>query len=151
MNAAPAPLVRPLRADERATWQPLWRDYLAFYKAALPDAVYDLTWQRLHDPAEPMFVLGAFAEGHLRGIVHGIFHRSCWTAGDYCYLQDLFVHPEARGRGLGAALIEAVAAEARAKGANRVHWLTGEDNAQARVLYDRLSERSGFIQYRIML
>jgi hypothetical protein len=44
-----------------------------------------------------------------------------------------------------------VAAAARAKGANRVHWLTGEDNAQARVLYDRLSERSGFIQYRIML
>ena len=47
--------------------------------------------------------------------------------------------------------LQARAAEARAKGANRVHWLTGEDNAQARVLYDRLSERSGFIQYRIML
>jgi GNAT superfamily N-acetyltransferase len=145
----PAPLVRPLLAGERALWQPLWRDYLTFYKAELPDALYDLTWQRLQDPAEPMFVLGAFVEGKLRGIVHGIYHRSCWTAGDYCYLQDLFVDANARGQGLGRALIAAVVAEARSKGACRVHWLTQEDNATARALYDRLADRTGFIQYRI--
>jgi hypothetical protein len=38
--------------------------------------------------------------------------------------------------------------EARVAGASRVYWLTKEDNAAARKLYDRVAERSGFIQYR---
>ena len=74
--------------------------------------------------------------------------RSCWTIGDYCYLQDLFVAEGARGRGLGRALILAVEQLARAAGASRLYWLTHETNAVARALYDRLAERSGFIQYR---
>jgi hypothetical protein len=41
-----------------------------------------------------------------------------------------------------------VYAHAQASGANRVHWLTQQDNAQARQLYERIASRSGFIQYR---
>ena len=140
--------IRPVGADERAAWEPLWKGYLDFYKATLPREVYDATWARLHDPQEPMFVLGAYADGRLLGIVHYLFHRSCWSIGDYCYLQDLFVADDARGLGLGRALIEAVEKAARAAGASRVHWLTHETNAVARGLYDKLADRPGFIQYR---
>ena len=80
--------------------------------------------------------------------MHWIFHRSCWTTGDYCYLQDLYVADDVRGGGVGRALIEHVYAEAQAAGASRVHWLTQEDNAQARLLYERIASRSGFVQYR---
>jgi GNAT superfamily N-acetyltransferase len=140
--------IRRLRLDERAAWEPLWRGYLDFYKTTLPKETYDATWARLHDPNEPMKLLGGYVAGTLLGIVHYIYHRSCWTIGDYCYLQDLFVAQEARGRGLGRALIEAVYKEARAAGASRVHWLTHETNATARALYDTLADRPGFIQYR---
>ena len=140
--------IRPLRADERAAWEPLWRSYLDFYKATLPQQIYDTTWARLLDPSEPMWLLGAYVDGKLLGIVHYLYHRSCWTAGDYCYLQDLFVAEEARKLGLGRALIEAVYREAKAAGASRVHWLTHETNATARALYDTLADRPGFIQYR---
>jgi GNAT superfamily N-acetyltransferase len=141
-------LIRSLRPDEREAWEPLWRAYLAFYKTALPDEVSDVTWSRFHDPAEPMFALGGFADGRLVGIVHYLFHRSCWTPGDYCYLQDLFVSESARGFGVGRALIEAVYERARAAGASRVHWLTQNENAQARILYDQMADNSGFMQYR---
>ncbi len=144
-------VIRPPRADERAAWEPLWRGYLEFYQTALPQATYDATWARLNDPAEPMWLLGAYVGGKLQGIVHYLYHRSCWTDGNYCYLQDLFVAKEARKLGLGRALIEAVYREARTAGASRVYWLTHETNATARALYDTLADRPGFIQYRKVL
>lgn len=143
-----APLIRLVEGSERAAWELLWRGYLEFYKASLPEQATDVAWRRLHDPNEPMFVLGAYLGGKLTGIVHYLYHRTTWTVGNYCYLQDLFVAETARGLGLGRALIEAVCEKARAEGASRVYWLTQEDNATARALYDKLAERSGFIQYR---
>ena len=80
--------------DERADWEPLWKGYLDFYKTSVPQQTYDTTWARLHDPDEPMWLLGAYVDGKLLGIVHYLYHRSCWTVGDYCYLQDLFVAAE---------------------------------------------------------
>jgi GNAT superfamily N-acetyltransferase len=140
--------IRPVSPHERADWEPLWQGYLDFYETSVSAETTATTWARLHDPAEPMFVLGGYVESKLSGIVHYLYHRSCWTVGNYCYLQDLFVAAEARGRGLGRALIEAVYREARAAGASRVYWLTHETNATARALYDRLADRPGFIQYR---
>jgi GNAT superfamily N-acetyltransferase len=140
--------IRPLRPNERADWEPLWTAYLDFYRAAVSREVYDTTWARLNDPDEPMALLGGYGDGRLLGIVHYLFHRSCWTVGNYCYLQDLFVAQPARGKGLGRALIEAVNDKARAAGASRVYWLTHETNATARALYDTLADRPGFIQYR---
>ena len=141
-------VIRPIRADECADWEPLWKGYQAFYRTVISDETTAVTWARLHEPSEPMGVLGAYVDGRLRGIVHYLFHRSCWSVGDYCYLQDLFVAEGVRNLGLGRALIGAVEERARAAGASRVYWLTHETNADARALYDKLAERSGFIQYR---
>jgi GNAT superfamily N-acetyltransferase len=138
--------IRPVGKDERAAWEPLWVGYLAFYKATLVPGASDIAWARFHDPDEPMFLLGAYVDGKLTGIVHYLFHRSTWTPGDYCYLQDLFVADGARGLGLGRALIEAVYEKAKAAGASRVHWLTQTSNAQARILYDQVAENPGFMQ-----
>ena len=81
-------VIRPVGKDERAAWEPLWNGYLAFYKATLAPGASDVAWQRFHDPDEPMFLLGAYVEGQLTGIVQYLFHRSSWTPGNYCYLQE---------------------------------------------------------------
>jgi GNAT superfamily N-acetyltransferase len=143
--------IRPIGKDERVHWEVLWQAYLRFYESSQAANATDATWLRMHDPAEPMHGLGAYADARLLGIVHYLFHRSFWTIGSYCYLQDLFVSEAARGRGLGRALIEAVYDRAREAGASRVYWLTQESNATAQALYEQLAERSGFIQYRRIL
>jgi len=140
--------IRLVSAADHAAWLPLWQGYQRFYNADIAPEVSAVTWQRFLDPAEPMFAALAWQDGVAVGLVHWIFHRSCWTVSDYCYLQDLYVAETVRGGGVGRALIEQVYAAAQAAGANRVHWLTQEDNAQARQLYDRIASRSGFIQYR---
>lgn len=140
--------IRPVTAADHAAWLPLWQGYQRFYQTEIPAEVSAVTWQRFLDPSEPMHAALAWQDDVAIGLVHWIFHRSCWTTGDYCYLQDLFVDKAVRSGGHGRALIEHVYAAAQAAGASRVHWLTQEDNAQARQLYDRIASRSGFIQYR---
>lgn len=108
----------------------------------------DLTFARFFDAHEPVHAFVAESGGALVGLVHYIFHRSTWTDGPYCYLQDLFTSEAARGKGVGRALIKAVYARAREKGASRVYWLTHETNTVAMKLYDQVAERSGFVQYR---
>ena len=144
-------IIRPLGEDEQEAWNPLWAGYLAFYKSALAEEISDLTWSRFHDPDEPLFALGGYIDDRLLGIAHYLFHRSTWAHNRYCYLEDLFVAEEARGHGLGRALIEEVYRKAEAAGASRVYWLTQSNNAQARALYDKVADNLGFIQYRKVL
>ena len=140
--------LKPVQDSDRAVWLPLWRGYEAFYKVDIPDATTSVTWTRILDAAEPIFAALAWDGDRAVGLVHWIVHRSTWTVGDYCYLQDLFVAPDARGCGLGRQLIEHVYAAARAAGCQRVYWLTHETNRDAMMLYDRIADRSGFVQYR---
>ena len=137
--------VRPLQPGDRAGWEALARGYKAFYRTEHDDGTYERSWQRLL-AGEAVFGLAALQDGRLVGIAHALLHTSVWT-GPACYLQDLFVAPEARGRGAARALIEAVAQHARAGGASRCYWLTHRDNAVARALYDRLAEHRGMIRY----
>lgn len=141
-------LVRPLAPADKADWLALWRGYLAFYRAIdLPDAITERTWERFHDPAEPLFALVAEENGRLEGFAHHLFHRSTWAERHYCYLEDLYTAPEARGRGMGRALIEATAEAARRAGSSKVYWLTHETNVAGQMLYDKVARKSGFIHY----
>lgn len=140
--------IRPLSLSDRAQWEPLWQGYLTFYKATLQPDVTDETWRRFHDDAEPMFARGAFEGEKLLGIVHCVLHRTSWSKKPICYLQDLFTVPEARGKGVGKALIERVYEEAKKNDWFRVYWQTHETNAEAQVLYNKVADRSGFIVYR---
>jgi GNAT superfamily N-acetyltransferase len=140
--------IAPLSEDQHAAWLPLWRGYQAFYNVDIPDDVSAVTWARLLDPAEPMGGALAWDGATAVGLVHHVRHRSFWTVGDYCYLQDLFVAADARGAGIGRKLIEHVYALAREDGCSRVYWLTHETNTDAMLLYDRIAERPGFIQFR---
>jgi GNAT superfamily N-acetyltransferase len=145
---ADLPQIRPLAKADHDQWMPLWRGYQTFYKVDIPAETSRLTWGRLLDPAEPMFGALCWDGDRAVGMVHWILHRSCWTAGDYCYLQDLYVADGQRGGGKGRALIEHVYADARARDCSRVWWLTHETNKDAMLLYDRIADRSGFVQYR---
>ncbi|MGA0006795.1 MAG: GNAT family N-acetyltransferase, partial [Burkholderiaceae bacterium] len=141
-------MIRMADEVDFAQWLTLWKGYQAFYKTDIADDVSAITWERFLDQAEPMHCAVAEDQGQLTGMVHYIDHRSCWTRGNYVYLQDLYVHADSRGKGIGRALIEHVYAAANRSGASRVWWLTHESNADAMRLYDRIADKSGFLQYR---
>lgn len=140
--------IKSVESKDFDNWLPLWKNYQRFYGVNIPESATLENWMRFLDPAEPMHAALAIAGGQAVGLVHSIYHRSTWTASDDCYLQDLFVAADGRGRGVGRALIEHVYADAKRRGASRVYWLTHESNSNARQLYERVADRSGFIHYR---
>ncbi len=137
--------ITPLQPSDRYEWERLARGYKAFYRTELPDADYERTWQALL-AGEQVHGLGARRDGKLAGIAHYLFHAQTWWP-DCCYLQDLFTAEEARGQGVATALIDAVAEEARKRGAAKFYWLTKQDNHRARALYDRIAQWKGFLRY----
>lgn len=137
--------IRPLAAADHAAWLPLAEGYKRFYRTETAPAEYDEAFRRLV-AMDGVFGFGAHAGGRLVGIVHALWHTSCW-AREACYLQDLFVDEAGRGQGVAAALIERVAQAARERGASRLYWLTQDTNTRARALYDRVAEHRGFIRY----
>ena len=139
----------PLEAHHRAAWQALAEGYKAFYRTPTTSLEYDQAWARIL-AAQPVQGLGAERDGQLAGIAHFLYHGSTWTER-VCYLQDLYTAESARGQGVARALIEAVAVRARADGVSRYYWLTQENNAVARALYDKVAQYNGFIRYEMPL
>ena len=140
--------IRRLERIDLQKWLPLWEGYNTFYKRIIPREVTHTTWTRFFDHYEPVNAFVAEHNQQLVGFVHYIFHRNTAMLGPTCYLQDLFTKSDARGQGIGRSLIEAVYAAAKVAEAPRVYWLTHETNAQGITLYEKVAERSGFIQYR---
>lgn len=139
---------RPFNSDDKSSWVEMWRAYLAFYETELSDEVFESTWNRLMTAGEdPGGFCAVNGDGQLVGLVHYIYHRSCWTLAPVCYLQDLYADPAVRGTGVGRALIEAVYAAADESGAASVYWLTQDFNANARKLYDRVANVTPFVKY----
>ena len=144
--------IRAVARQDYDQWLPLWGGYNAFYgrtgATALSPEITAMTWSRFFDGYEPVHALVAQSGPMLVGLVHYLFHRSTISIAPTCYLQDLFTSHEARGRGIGRALIAAVCDKARCAGSPRVYWQTHETNRTAMLLYDKVAERSGFVVYR---
>lgn len=64
------------------------------------------------------------------------FRLSLYSPGPDALLEELWVRPPVRGRGLGRALLEAAVEHARARGADRIELNTSTDDVAARALYE---------------
>ena len=140
--------IRPIVSTDKDPWLDLFQQYIVFYKSSLAEEQFELTWKRLNSDFN---INGLVAEldGQIVGFAHYIFRPTTWDTNDFCYLEDLFVDPAVRGKGIGYALIKELENIAVSKGSKRLYWTTAPDNTTARKLYDRVAITDR-VQYKIV-
>ena len=148
MTTTPCIIRAALPADE-AAWRELWKGYCDFYRTEVSDEVTQRTWTRILDPDSQIMCIVAEVDGQVYGFANCVVHENTFETQAICYLEDLFVRPGARGRGLGAALLEWLRNAMRAEGWARLYWMAKADNAQARQLYDKFTTADDFVRYVI--
>ena len=151
MAAAGVSIVAPT-AEHRADWESLYTAYAEFYRSPQTAEMRERVWGWLHDSAHEVDGLVAVGvDGRAVGLAHFRPFARPLAASTGGFLDDLFVAPECRGQGIAEALIEAVAAEGRRRGWVVLRWITHEENARARALYDRVAEETQWVTYQISL
>lgn len=120
-------------ADAGAIGQLLHDFNLEFEEPAPPPPVLAGRAARLIESGETVVILGGDGPD---GLALLRFRPGLWSDGLECYLAELYVVRERRGRGLGRALMEAAVAEARDRGADHMDLGTSENDRAARRLYE---------------
>ncbi len=132
--------IRPARPDDAPTLLALVRALAAYERA--PDAVVATEADFARGLGTEMDALVAEEEGAALGFALFFSTWSTWRGRPGVHLEDLFVVPEARGRGVGAALLSAVAAEAVRRGCARLEWQVLDWNEPALAFYRSLGAAS---------
>ena len=144
--------IRPVAPDDRTEWEVLYHGYAEFYGVTQTHNMRARVWGWLHDPdheTEGFVAVGD--DGTLLGLAHFRAFARPLAAATGGFLDDMFVNPDARGARIGDALIDALKAEAGNRGWSVLRWITAEDNARARRLYDRIATQTKWVTYDIPL
>ncbi len=143
--------IAPVTAEEFEQLLPLIAAYQRFYEVdGIDEARNRGFFRRFLAPSEDGLLLGARRDKEFVGYACLYWHFSSLEACECVLMNDLFVAEDARGDGVGRALIEATAEIARERGVPFVEWSTAPDNETAQRLYDSTgAERSEWFSYEL--
>lgn len=142
--------IRDAKPADEADWRRLWAGYNAFYETVVPPEVTSRTWQRILDPGSSITSRIAEHDGKVVGFTNHVVHEGTWVTGPICYLEDLFVDPTCRRKGIGRRLINDLVARGKERGWSRLYWVTRQNNP-ARHLYDEFIKADDFVRYQLPL
>ena len=140
--------IRPLHADDRPRWDVLYQGYADHYKVPQTAEMRDTVFGWLMDAEhESSGLVAQDDQGKIVGLTHYRPFASPLRAITNCFLDDLFVDPNARGAGAADALIKAVADVAKANNWGVVRWITADNNYRGRGVYDKVATRTMWVTY----
>lgn len=143
--------VRAAEPVDEAPWRAMWDDFIALVAESCPQSATDHIWRTISDRATAMRLLIVETDGRPAGFLLYTTHDFSRSVRKACYLLDLYVVPEARGRGLAGAMMTHLAAIGRSEGWLKISWMTQSDNANAHRLYDKFGTLSPLLRYDMVL
>ncbi len=150
MNPQPDRPVTELSIDDRERWEQLYRQYADFYQVPMTSDILNTVWSWIQDPGQAFYALGARrGDGELIGFMHFRAMPSPLRGRMVGFLDDLFVDPALRGKGVVDALFNALEQQAAERGWPLVRWITAENNYRGRGVYDRVAQKTHWLTYQL--
>jgi GNAT superfamily N-acetyltransferase len=145
--------IKPIEAGQLDELLPLIASYQRFYEVEEIDEERNRAFfSRFIAPSEDGMLLGAWRDDELLGYACLYWHFTSLVPAETVLMNDLYVEPDARSKGVGRALIEASASVTRKRGAHHLEWATAPDNETAQRLYDSTgAKRSEWVAYELAL
>ncbi|NOZ42104.1 MAG: GNAT family N-acetyltransferase [Alphaproteobacteria bacterium] len=130
-----------------AKWAELYKAYAGFYKVSMTQQQLQTAWGWLDGHETELRGLAALVDGEPQGIIH--YRRFLRPmAGEVgIFLDDIFVCPSARRKGVGKALLDRLENVAKAQGCTVIRWITAEDNRGAHKFYDQFAHKTSWVTY----
>ncbi|MBT3532179.1 MAG: GNAT family N-acetyltransferase [Gammaproteobacteria bacterium] len=143
-------VISDLQADDRDHWELLYRAYADFYQVPMSQEIMDEVWSWIHDQQQSFYgKIAKDGSGEALGMMHFRAMPSPLRGSHVGFLDDLFVKPEFRGKGVVDALFEELDLTAKAHGWPFVRWITADDNYRGQAVYDKLAEKTKWLTYQM--
>ena len=142
-------MIRKLEQKDKENWIKLYNGYADFYKVSMNMVILDTLWGWIHDENHDVSGICYELEGKIVGIAH---YRSMPRPikGQYIgFLDDLFVEPEFRGQQIAQKLISHLKSLSKANNWGGIRWITHSSNENAKKLYDKIGNNTGFELYEL--
>ena len=142
--------VKALHSSDRQAWESLYKGYAEFYNMPMTEETLNTVWQWIFDPHNRFFALIAKDEwDNGIGLMHYRAMPSPLRGAEVGFLDDLFVDPDCRGKGVVELMFERLKQEAQAQNWPFVRWITAEDNYRGRAVYDRVADKTHWQTYQM--
>jgi len=143
--------IRPACPKDEIEWKEMWTMYNNFYGANISEETTSSIWTRILDKNSTIGALIAENHDGVMGFANYVLHEYTWSSGFACLMDDLFVIPKVRGKGVATLIIQTLLQMGKESGWTRVYWMTREGNSAARFVYDKFCHNDGFVRYTISL
>ena len=142
-------MIRKLEQKDKKNWVKLYNGYADFYKVPMNTVVLDTLWSWIQDETHDVKAICFELENKIVGIAH---YRTMPRPikGQYIgFLDDLFVKPEFRSQKIAQKMISHLKSLSKANNWNGIRWITHSSNKNAKKLYDKIANNTGFELYEL--
>ncbi|WP_210480995.1 GNAT family N-acetyltransferase [Naasia sp. SYSU D00948] len=144
--------IRPLEQGDFFAWYELFAGYAEFTGTALTDERTMRAWAWLHgDKASVRGLVALGEENQIIALAHVQEFERPLENDRGLYLEDLFVSPDHRNRGVATAIVNHLKQDARERGLGLIRWVTTDANENARQFSESLGERTDLVTYDLRL
>ena len=145
-------VVTELCLSDRDDWEQLYRAYAEFYEVPMNEEILESVWSWIFDGQNQFYALIARdSSGNPLGLMHYRAMPSPLRGKVVGFLDDLYIKPESRGKGVVEELYKALNESAYNKNWPFIRWITAENNYRGRSVYDKISEKTQWVTYQMTI
>ena len=142
-------MIRRLNQNDFAMWSNLYKNYAEFYKVPMSNEILEKLWGWIHDDIHIVKGICFEIDSKIVGIAHYRTMPRPIKGGYIGFLDDLFVEPDFRGKKIAQKLINHLKSLSKINNWDGIRWITHSSNKNAKKLYDKIANNTGFELYEL--